>query len=157
MTRLEQFMRADTPSLSLQVKFLKAGNRTAKDSPYGMDKLAVREPEVITTRKPESIWLLAHKIVAFSQNYIQQSNWNHGLLLWLFIQEPWWTVAPRDHARYSGLFTKTEWLSAHGVLTTAYARKVKEVKTRKFTTEDQALLWFLKDSCSFVEQMYGRP
>ena len=159
MTKLEQFMRADTKSLGLQVKLLKAENRTWKDSPKGIDptdKLAVRET-AITKQYPESIWLLAHKIVAFSQGFIQQSGWNKGLLNWMFVREPWWTLEYRDHVRYSGLFSKQDWLKAKYVLSSAYLAKVEEVKTKKFTTEDQALLWFLRDSCMFVEQMYNRP
>lgn len=161
MIKLQQFMSADAPSLLLQEKFLKSENKISKESLYGskfsvhQDSLAVRETGTIQ-RLPESIWLLAHKIVAFSQSYVQQSNWSSGLLNWMFVTEPWWTLTPRDYARYASLFSKADWFNAMEILSVSHRNMTKHIESQTFASEQYALLFFLKDSQKFVEQMYKR-
>ena len=161
MTKLQQFMAAGPESLSLQVKFLKEERRIAKDSMYGLkypvhpESLAIRETGTIQ-RLPESIWMLAHKIVAFSQSYVQQAKWSTGILNWMFVREPWWTLVDADQARYADLFNKADWFAAMDTLTEAHRRMLKHVESHAVASEKQALLWFLNDSRMFAEQMYRR-
>jgi len=158
VNKLREFLDADVTPLSLQVKLFEAQHRTRLESHQPIlstSTLAVRPKHMITVEKPnESVWFLAHKIVAFTQNYVQQAGWNRGgILQWLFIHEPWWTLEPGDQERYAKLFPKLEWLKACGILATARSKMLQK-ETQNFTTEDRALLKFLADSHHFVEQIY---
>ena len=159
MTKLEEFMSAGSESLSLQVKFLKAESRSSRESSYGL-RFPVRQSLAVQAgtiqRLPESIWLLAHKIVAFSQSYIQQAGWHDGLLNWMLVREPWWTLTYQDYSAYADLFTKQEWFETLEILSGAHKKMAENLSKRAPNTEDQAVLWFLKDSQHFVEQMYRR-
>ena len=160
-TKLQQFISAPRPSLDLQVKFLREGRRTAKESSFGMqypakpDSLTVRDYGKIQ-RLPESIWMLSYKVVAFTQNYVQQSRWDDGILNWMFVQEPWWSLEPTDYCQYAALFTKTEWFTAMETLGASHRTMRIAIAAQKPSPEKHAVLWFLHDSRKFAEEMYRR-
>jgi hypothetical protein len=153
-------MDADVPSLELQVKFLKANRQSRSESSR---MLVVPTSSALTTqpvnrmsRLPESVWLLSHKVVAFTQNYVQNAGWHRGgILQWIFIHEPWWTVESGDRERYINLFSRADWLKACGVLADAHHKFSTQLETRNsLSTEDHALLRFLSDSLQFSERIY---
>lgn len=161
MNKLQKFLATPAPSLDLQIKFLKEGRRSANDSLFGQQYptkpgiLIVRESDRVQ-RLPESIWMLAHKIVAFTQSHVQQSGWNSGLLNWLFVTEPWWTLGPRDYARYADLFSKAEWFDAMETISISHRNLQTHTAIRKPAPEKQAVLGFLFESRQFAEAMYRR-
>lgn len=161
MTKLQEFLATPAPPLDLQVKFLREGRRTSKESLFGMpypakqDALTLRDAGKIQ-RLPESIWVLAHKVVAFTQSYVQQSRWSDGLLNWMFVQEPWWALEPHEFCQYADLFTKAEWFTAMETLGASHRSMRIAVAAQPPAPEKHAVLWFLHDSRKFAEDMYRR-
>jgi hypothetical protein len=161
MNKLQQFISAPAPSLLLQEKFLKEGRRSSKESLFGVAPLVDRNtltPHAGGTiqRLPESIWMLAHKVVAFTQSHVQQSGWTTGLLDWMFVREPWWALESSDLARYADLFTKAEWYAAMETLGMSHRTMQEYIGTQKPAPEKHAVLWFLHDSRQFAESMFRR-
>jgi hypothetical protein len=158
--KLRAFMDVDVPSLNLQVKLLKTEHSSARESAYGLQypihqSLTVREAGTIQ-RLPESVWMMAHKTVAFTQSYVQQARWDSPLLDRMFSVEPWWTLTPEDYSQYADLFSKCDWLSAMQTLSQSYDDMLILVSCQKYAFENQAVLFFLRDSRQFAEKMYDR-
>jgi hypothetical protein len=160
-TKLQQFLATPAPSLGLQAKFLKEGRRNSMESLFGLqypakqDSLTAQEAGKVQ-RLPESIWVLAHKVVAFTQSHVQQSGWTTGTLDWMFVQEPWWALEPTDLAQYAALFSKAEWYDAMETLGASHRTMRSCLASQKPAPEKHAVMWFLHDARNFAEDMYRR-
>jgi hypothetical protein len=161
MNKLQAFLATPAPSLELQVKFLREGRRSSKESQFGVAPLVERNtltPHAGGTiqRLPESIWSLAYKVVAFTQSHVQQEKWNTGILDWMFSQEPWWTVEATNQHSYATLFSKAEWFMAMETIGRSHHTMQEYIGTQKPAPEKHAVLWFLHDSRAFAEAMFRR-
>jgi hypothetical protein len=147
---------ANYQPLALHIKLFSEQHRNACEGRTVAESLAPTAGEISRGyRSSESLWLLAHKIVAFTQSFVQQEGWSQEIMQWLFVINPWWSLEPGEAEQYSGAFLKDEWLQVSRILLKARRRALSETDSQKsLTTEAYALLRFLADSQSFVENLY---